>query len=153
MIMMTTIVMMFWWQWWLRPCPWGWPLLASRWQYLGSCRLGAQFGCLFLFLSFTSSPLSSCWTSSSSSSQSSYNIFSKLTPPPPQHLDQEDPHATQICKLKMAIILPTGQWYAPSAVINDAWYCMVWHCIAWCWWYCMVSHGMARYCMVRQCIA
>ena len=21
---------------------------------------------------------------------------------------------------KMAIILPTGQWYAPSAVINDA---------------------------------
>ena len=22
--------------------------------------------------------------------------------------------------LKMAIILPTGQWYAPSAVINDA---------------------------------
>ena len=31
---------------------------------------------------------------------------------------------------KMAIILPTGQWYAPSAVINDAWYCMVLHCIA-----------------------
>ena len=25
----------------------------------------------------------------------------------------------------MAIILPTGQWYAPSAVINDTWYCMV----------------------------
>ena len=24
-------------------------------------------------------------------------------------------------KIKMAIILPTGQWYAPSAVINDAW--------------------------------
>ena len=23
--------------------------------------------------------------------------------------------------IKMAIILPTGQWYAPSAVINDAW--------------------------------
>ena len=32
--------------------------------------------------------------------------------------------------IKMAIILPTGQWYAPSAVINDAWYCMVLHCIA-----------------------
>ena len=32
--------------------------------------------------------------------------------------------------VKMAIILPTGQWYAPSAVINDAWYCMVLHCIA-----------------------
>ena len=32
---------------------------------------------------------------------------------------------------KMAIILPTGQWYAPSAVIDDAWYCMVWHGIAW----------------------
>ena len=28
-------------------------------------------------------------------------------------------------KEKMAIILPTGQWYAPSAIINDAWYCMV----------------------------
>ena len=27
--------------------------------------------------------------------------------------------------IKMAIILPTGQWYAPSAVTNDAWYCMV----------------------------
>ena len=32
--------------------------------------------------------------------------------------------------LKMAIILPTGQWYAPSAVINDAGYCMVLHGIA-----------------------
>ena len=32
--------------------------------------------------------------------------------------------------LKMAIILPTGQWYAPSAVLNDSWYCMVLHCIA-----------------------
>ena len=29
---------------------------------------------------------------------------------------------------KMAIILPTGQWYAPSAGI--AWFCMVLHCIA-----------------------
>ena len=28
---------------------------------------------------------------------------------------------THIYKKKMAIILPTGQWYAPSAVINDAW--------------------------------
>ena len=25
-----------------------------------------------------------------------------------------------VVKVKMAIILPTGQWYAPSAVINDA---------------------------------
>ena len=32
---------------------------------------------------------------------------------------------------KMAIILPTGQWYAPSAVIDDALYCMVLHGIAW----------------------
>ena len=31
--------------------------------------------------------------------------------------------------IKMAIILPTGQSYAPSAVIDDAWYCMVLHCI------------------------
>ena len=31
---------------------------------------------------------------------------------------------------KNGLILPTGQWYAPSAVINDAWYCMVLHCIA-----------------------
>ena len=35
-------------------------------------------------------------------------------------------------------ILPTGQWYAPSAVINDA-------CIA-C--YCIVLYGIAWYCMV-----
>ena len=27
--------------------------------------------------------------------------------------------------VKMAILVPTGQWYAPSAVMNDAWYCMV----------------------------
>ena len=33
-------------------------------------------------------------------------------------------------QIKMAIILPTGQWYAPSAIINDAWYCMVLQCIA-----------------------
>ena len=39
------------------------------------------------------------------------------------------------CEEKMAIILPTGQWYAPSAVINNAWYSMVLHGIA---WYCMV---------------
>ena len=43
-------------------------------------------------------------------------------------------------KVKMAIILPTGQWYAPSAVITDAWYCMVLHGIA---LYCMVLHGIA----------
>ena len=42
--------------------------------------------------------------------------------------------------LKMAIILPTGQWYAPSAVINDAWYCMV-------------LHGIALYCIVLLSIA
>ena len=41
---------------------------------------------------------------------------------------------------KMAIILPTGQWYAPSAIINDAWYCMALHNIA---WYCMVLHCIA----------
>ena len=58
-------------------------------------------------------------------------------------------------KQKMAIILPTGQWYAPSAVINDAWYCIVLHGIAlYCIvlhriaWYCMVLHGIAWYCMV-----
>ena len=61
---------------------------------------------------------------------------------------------------KMAIILPTGQWYAPSAVINDAGYCMVLHCIAWyCTilygiaWYGMVLHGVAWYCMVLHGIA
>ena len=47
--------------------------------------------------------------------------------------------------IKMAIILPTGQWYAPSAVIDDAWYCIVLHSIA---WYCMVLHGIAWYCIV-----
>ena len=49
---------------------------------------------------------------------------------------------------KMASILPTGQWYAPSAVI--AWYCIVLHSIA---WYCMVMHGIAWYCMVLHGIA
>ena len=60
----------------------------------------------------------------------------------------------------MAIILPTGQWYAPSAGINDARYCMVLHNIAWyCMvllgiaWNCMVLHGIAWYCMVLYCIA
>ena len=61
---------------------------------------------------------------------------------------------------KMAIILPTGQWYAPSAVINVPWYCMVLHGIAWyCMvlhciaWYCMVLHDIAWYCMVWHGIA
>ena len=31
----------------------------------------------------------------------------------------------RIVKIEMAIILPTGQWYALSAIINDAWCCMV----------------------------
>ena len=53
-------------------------------------------------------------------------------------------------EIKMAIILPTGQWYAPSAVINDAWYCMVLHGIA---LYCMVLNGIALYCMVMHGIA
>ena len=61
---------------------------------------------------------------------------------------------------KMAIILPTEQWYAPSAVINDAWYGMVLHGIAlYCIvlrgiaWYCMVLQGIAGYCMVLHGIA
>ena len=52
--------------------------------------------------------------------------------------------------VKMAIILPIGQWYAPSAVINDAWYCMVLHGIA---LYCIVLLGIAWYCMVLNGIA
>ena len=65
-----------------------------------------------------------------------------------------------ITAIKMAIILPIGQWYAPSAVINDACYCMVLHGIAlYCIvlhgiaWYCMVLHGIAWYCMVLLGIA
>ena len=71
---------------------------------------------------------------------------------------------------KNGLILPTGQWYAPSAVINTAWYCMVlhgiaWYCMvlqsfAWYWlilhgiaWYCMVLHWIAWYCMVLHDIA
>ena len=57
-------------------------------------------------------------------------------------------------------ILPTGQWYAPSAVINDAWYWMVMHGISWyhmvlhgIGWYCMVLHGITLYCIVLQGIA
>ena len=61
---------------------------------------------------------------------------------------------------KNGLILPTGQWYAPSAIITDAWYCMVLHGIAlYCMvlygiaWYCMVLHGIALYCMVLHGIA
>ena len=64
------------------------------------------------------------------------------------------------CIAKNGHILPTGQWYAPSEVINDAWYCMVLHGNAWyCMvlhgiaWYCMVLHGIALYCMVLHGIA
>ena len=58
---------------------------------------------------------------------------------------------------KNGLMLPTGQLYAPSAVINDddAWHCMVLHGIArYCMvlrgiaWYCMVLLGIARYCTV-----
>ena len=69
-----------------------------------------------------------------------------------------------LTELKMAIILPTGQWYALSAVINVlngiARYCMVLHGFAWyCMvlngfaWYCMVLHGIAWYCMVLHYLA
>ena len=61
---------------------------------------------------------------------------------------------------KNGLILPTGQWYAPSAVIYDAWYCMELNGIAlYCIvlqgiaWYCMVLHGIAWYCMVLHGIA
>ena len=71
---------------------------------------------------------------------------------------------------KINLIVPTGQWYALSAVINDAWYWMVldgiiWYCIvlhgiAWyctvlhgTTWYCMILHVIARYCMVLQGVA
>ena len=50
----------------------------------------------------------------------------------------------------MTIELPTGQWYAPTAVIHDAWYCMVFHGIP---WYCMILHGPALYCIVWHGIA
>ena len=45
-------------------------------------------------------------------------------------LEREDIWFEIETEKKMAIILPTGQWYAPSAVINDAGYCMVLHGIA-----------------------
>ena len=51
---------------------------------------------------------------------------------------------------KNGLILPSGQWYAPSSVINDAGYCMVLHGIA---LYCIVLHGIAWYCMVLHGIA
>ena len=68
---------------------------------------------------------------------------------------------TLVFFMKNGHVLPTGQWYALSAVIiDDAWYCMVLHSIAWyCMvlhdiaWYCMVLHGIAWYCMVLHGIA
>ena len=41
---------------------------------------------------------------------------------------------------KNGLILPTGQCYAPTAVISDAGYCIVLHGTT---WYCMVLHGIA----------
>merc|ERR1711928_26230 len=55
-----------------------------------------------------------------------------------------------LTELKMAIILPTWQWYAPSAVINDEWYCMVLTGIS---LYGMVLHGIAWYCMILHYLA
>ena len=52
--------------------------------------------------------------------------------------------------IKNGLILPTGQWYAPSAVNNDAWYCTVLLGIA---WYCMVLQGISWYCRVLHGIA
>ena len=49
--------------------------------------------------------------------------------PHPLYKSQKINYHTKILT-KMAILLPTGQWYAPSAVINNAWYCMVLHGIA-----------------------
>ena len=51
---------------------------------------------------------------------------------------------------KNGLILLTGQWYAPSAVINDAWYCMVLHRIA---SYCIVLHTIAWYYIILQYLA
>ena len=51
---------------------------------------------------------------------------------------------------KNGLLLLTGQWYAPSAVINEACCCMVLHGIA---LYCMVLHGIALYYMVLHGIA
>ena len=50
-----------------------------------------------------------------------------------------------ILKCQKWPMLPTGQWYAPSVVINDAWFCMVLHGIA---WYCMVLHYLALSCTI-----
>ena len=77
------------------------------------------------------------------SSNFSYLAFSKYFPHFPIH-------SFLLQRPKMAIILPTGQWYAPSAVINDAWYNRVLHGIA---WYCMVLYGIALYCIVLHGIA
>ena len=70
--------------------------------------------------------------SNGSSHQPSSPREEELKPPQYHEGDstQEEYKRLSCQKLKIAIILPTGQWYAPSAVINDAWYCMVLHCIA-----------------------
>ena len=70
------------------------------------------------------------------------HIYSRV---PAKKWDSHMKHKILNCpslNVKMAIILPTGQWYAPSAVINDAWYCMVLHGIALYW---IVLHGIAWY--------
>ena len=64
------------------------------------------------------------------------------------------------CDLKNCHYTAHRAVVAPSAVINDAWFCMilrgialyciVLHCIAWCY---KVLHGIAWYCMVLHDIA
>ena len=87
------------------------------------------------------------------------NVQSSSTPPMKGlpltfHLEQEVEISfivrLPMKRLKNGLTLPTGQWYAPSAVINDAWYCLVLPGIA---WYCMVLHGIAWYGMALHGIA
>ena len=67
----------------------------------------------------------------------------------------QDDHIDLTCE-KMAIILPTGQWYAPSAVImmhGIAWYCMYGMVLRFITWYCMLLHGIEPSCTILHDLA
>ena len=67
------------------------------------------------------------------------NKLQQITHPTFRISDVNNSNEHNAINIKNGLILPTGQWYAPSRVINDAWYCMVLHGIT---LYCMVLHGI-----------
>ena len=134
-----------WWRWPWPPCPapplfalWVRPTSSPSWQSeRGSAQpLGLPIvpGCQFMIQ----------YKLQQRGSGNTVKLLSGKSPPMSKSL------FSCLSGFKNGLILPTGQWYAPSAVNNDAWYCMVLHGIA---LYCMVLHGIAWFYMVLHYLA